>query len=114
MENAIRSGLQEIAKGDKEDVVGLFDFYELVLEKCAPSSKEKALESLLECVSHALDMGFKVGNSPYAKDGFATWSNQDKTYAFEKITNEWYAQNEAPNLTTSVWFGLPNYDYPIS
>lgn len=114
MKNEFQARLKEYAKGDEDDVVGLFEFSQWIKRTFAITDKESLIRVTCELVGDALDMGYKAGCSPYAQGGFAIWQEQEKAYVLEQVKKEWNAfGEEEPNLTTPIWFGLPGYDYPF-
>lgn len=109
MRNEFVEILDAFAKGDMDDVVGLFEFTDW-LENNYPVSEQELIQLTCEFVADALDRGFKAGCSPYMEGGFKVWSDQSKQNVFDQIRMEWEQQGK-PNLPTAIWFGLPQYQY---
>jgi hypothetical protein len=115
MDNNIRqefkTRIQEYAKGDIDDIVGLYQISGWIERTLGIVDTMKLIELTLEFVKGALDQGFQAGEFHHGSTHFTVWDNQSADYVCSRIKEEWLSLGRKPNIADIVWFGLPDYKY---
>jgi hypothetical protein len=111
MKEEFRKLINAYKRGDKEDVVGLYEIISHVKRDFGAKGKQEIEKLTLSFVSAMLEEGFQAGESVYLRGGYRLWEDQKSSYIISRIKREWQALGREPNIGDIVYFGLPGFTY---
>lgn len=89
----------------KDDWVGLWVIFSWVKEQIPASDPRSQRAATLAVVEKLLQLGLKVGDTPYSPGGFKEWTDQKPTSVVARIEKEWDALGEVPDIGDIASFG---------